>query len=93
MKKELIQKFRNILKRIYAKENSGKYHSICAKTCNDDEERVWTLCEAFWHPDYAHRTTDIEKYEPNPNLDSATAKRYLKELTQLLDKLGWYKES
>ena len=92
MEKEVIQAFRNILKRIYAKENSEKYNSICAKTRSEDEERVWKLCEAFWHPDYAHRTSDIEKYEPNPSLDDATAKRYLEELTQLLNKLGWYNE-
>ena len=93
MEKELIQAFRDVLKRIYAKENSEKYYSICIKTCNEDEERVWKLGEEFWYPDYAHRTSDIEKYEPNPNLDNATAKRHLKELTELLDKLGWYKES
>ena len=93
MEKKLIQAFRDVLKRIYAKENSEKYYSICIKTCNEDEERVWKLCEEFWYPDYAHRTSDIEKYEPNPNLDNATAKRHLKELTELLDKLGWYKES
>lgn len=89
MEKELIQAFRDVLKRIYAKENSEKYHSICIKTCNEDEERIWKLCEAFWHPDYAYRKSDIEKYEPNPNLDNVTAKRYLKELNHLLDKLGW----
>lgn len=52
MEQEIIQSFRNILKRIYAKENSEKYRSICIKTCNEYEERVWTLCEAFWHPNY-----------------------------------------
>lgn len=93
MDKEQIQAFRDVLKRIYAKENSEKYRSICIKTCNEDEKQIWKLCKAFWHPDYEQRTSDIEKYEPNPNLDNATAKRYLKELTQLLDKLGWYKES
>lgn len=89
MEQEVIQAFRNILKRIYAKENSERYNSICIKTRNEDEDRVWEICKAFWHPDYAHRTSDIENYEPNPNLDNAIAKRYLKELTQLLDKLGW----
>ena len=89
MEKETIQAFRNTLKRIYAKENSERYNSILIKTLNEDEERIWKLCEAFWHPDYAHRTSDIEKYEPNPNLDNDTAKRYLKELNHLLDELGW----
>ena len=89
MEKEVIQAFRNTLKRIYAKENSERYHSICVKTCNDDEERIWKLCEAFWHPEYSCRTSDIEKYKPNPNLDNITAQRYIGELTYLLDKLGW----
>lgn len=91
MDKEVTQAFCNILKRIYAKENSEKYNLICVKPLNEDEERVWQLCESFWHPDYDHRTSDIEKYEPNPNLDNATAKRHITEITQLLDKLGWYK--
>lgn len=91
MDKELIREFRDILKRIYAKENSEKYRSICIKTCNEDEERIWEICKAFWHPNYVHRTSNIEEYEPNPNLDNITAKRYIKELINLLDKLGWYK--
>ena len=86
---DTANEFRNILRRIYSLENSERYHSICAKNHNPDADRIWMLCEAFWHPDYAHRTYDIEKYEPNPYLDNATAKRYLKELNHLLDKLGW----
>lgn len=93
MEQETIQSFRNILKRIYAKENSEKYRSICIKTRNEDEERVWSLCEAFWHPDYEQRTSDSEKYVPNPYLDNAKAKRYIQELNDLLDKLGWDKEN
>lgn len=93
MQKDTVTALRNVLRRIYAKENKEKYHLICTKTSNQDEERIWELCKAFWHPEYLYRTSDIEKYEPNPSLDDATAKRYLKELTQLLDKLGWYKES
>lgn len=89
MEKDTINAFRNVLRRIYAKENSEKYRSICIKTCNEDEERVWSLCETFWHPDYEKRTSDIEKYVPNPYLDNAKAKRYIKELNDLLDKLGW----
>lgn len=91
MEKKVIQAFHDILKRIESKENSEKYRSICIKTNNDDEERVWKLCEEFWHPDYAHRTSDIDKYEPNPYLDNDIAKEYIEELTQLLDKLGWAK--
>ena len=93
MEKDTIAAFRDILRRIYLKENSEKYQLICTKVCNADEERIWQLCKAFWHPKYSYRTFDIEKYEPNPNLDDITAKRYIKELTQLLDKLGWHTES
>lgn len=89
MGKDTINAFRNVLQRIYAKENSEKYRLICIKPCNEDEERVWSLCEAFWHPDYEKRTSDIEKYVPNPYLDNSKAKRYIKELNDLLDKLGW----
>ena len=93
MQKDTVTAFRNVLRRIYAKENKTKYDLICTKINNPDEERIWELCEAFWHPEYSCRTSDIEKYEPNPSLDDATAKRYLKELTQLLDKLGWHSGS
>lgn len=93
MQKDTVSAIRNILQRIYVKENIAKYDLICNKISNQDEERIWELCKAFWHPEYSCRTSDIEKYEPNPSLDDATAKRYLKELTQLLDKLGWHSGS
>lgn len=93
MEKSYIEEFRSILRRLKASSNCERYNSICTKPSNADEKRIWKLCEAFWHPDYEQRTSDIEKYEPNPNLDSTTAEKYLKELTQLLDKLGWNKES
>ena len=93
MEEEIISAYRKVLSRIYAKENIEKYHSICMKVSNKDEERIQKLCEAFWHPKYSYRTYDAEKCEPNPNLDNTTAKRYLAELTRLLDKLGWYDES
>ena len=84
-----MNEFRSILKRMYSPKNSEKYRLICTKTCNEDEDRIWKICEAFWHPEYQYRTSDIEKYVPNPNLEYVTAKRYIKELNQLLDKLGW----
>lgn len=89
MNENIIDEFRSILKRIYSPENSGKYRSICVKTRDKDEDRILELCKAFWHPEYEYRTSDIEKYVPNLNLDHITAKRYIKELNQLLDKLGW----
>lgn len=85
----IIDEFRSILKRIQSPTNSEKYHSICIKTCSEDEERLWKLCEAFWPPEYKCQTPDIEKTMPNPNLDHITAKRYINEINELLDKLGW----
>lgn len=89
MQKDTVIAFRQVLKRIYAKENKEKYHLICAKASNQDEERIWELCKAFWHPEYSCRTSNIDDFEPNPSLDDVTAKRHIKELTHLLDKLGW----
>lgn len=56
MQKDTVTAFRNVLRRIYAKENKEKYHLICTKTSNQDEERIWELCKAFWHPEYLCRT-------------------------------------
>ncbi len=47
MEKDTIAAFRDILRRIYLKENSEKYQLICTKVCNADEERIWQLCKAF----------------------------------------------
>ena len=47
MQKDTVTAFRNVLRRIYAKENKEKYHLICTKTSNQDEERIWELCKAF----------------------------------------------
>lgn len=80
MQKDTVTAFHNVLRRIYAKENKEKYHLICTKTSNQDEERIWELCKAFWHPEYLCRTSDIEKYEPNPSLDDATASFFYTQL-------------
>lgn len=89
----IANEFRSILKRIYSPENSEKYRLICTKTCNEDEDRIWKICEAFWHPECEYRTSDIEKYMPNPNLDYITAKRYIKEQTNYLINLDGSKAS
>lgn len=89
MRKETIQAFRDMLRRIYAKENYERYCKICKGTSNGDEERIWECCKAFWPNDCLQSTLDIEKYMPNPLLDDGTANDYIKELIDLLDKLGW----
>lgn len=89
MNQNTIQEFRNVLKRIYLQENRERYTSLYAPERNGDEERIWKLCEEFWPPEYSKRTPNIEAYAPNSNLDDVIARRYIKELTELLDKLGW----
>ena len=76
MQQDTAIAFRQILKRIYAEANKEKYHLICTKTSNQDEERIWELCKAFWYPEYSCRTSNIEAYEPNLSLDDVTAQRY-----------------
>ena len=89
MRQETRKEFVKILHRIYSVDNREKYRLINIKTNNSDEERVWQLCGEFWHPDYSHREHNIDDYEINPNLDEIMARKYIKELNELLDKLGW----
>lgn len=91
MENDKILAFENILSRIYSKENEEKYNLLATGICNEDEARIWELCEKFWfHPDSSYRTYNGKDYKLNHNLDNNMAKRYINELTQLLDKLGWY---
>lgn len=89
MNKESLQSVRDVFKRIYSEENREKYRAICTNPQDEDERMVWALCKKFWHPQYSKRTTNFEKFEPNPNLDDATARKSIEKLTRLLDKLGW----
>lgn len=91
MEKAYCEAFRNILRRIMADSNRERYRAICQHTCNKDEERIWQLCEHFWPKAYSDRSLNIEEYHPNNELDEFTAKRYIIELNDLLDKLGWEK--
>ena len=92
MEKEYVEEFRKILKRIKAVSNSERYHDICIRCHNEDEERIWELCEKFWPNGYAKKNVSIDEYIANENLDPDLAREYIKELTALLDKLGWAKE-
>ena len=77
------------MRRLKAESNCERYYCICTQRCNADEERIWQLCQKFWPQEYFDRDVSIEEYVANDCLDEQTAKRYLKELSDLLDKLGW----
>lgn len=91
MEKSYIEDFRNILRRLKANSNCERYNSICTKPCNADEERIWALCQKFWPQLYSDRNIIIEKYVANDCYDERTAQKYLAEIHELLDKLGWEK--
>lgn len=92
MGKKYVEEFRKILKRMTADSNSERYHDICICCHNEDEERIWELCEKFWPNEYAKRNVSIDKYTANEDLDPNLAQKHIDELTNLLDKLGWAKE-
>ena len=92
MEKEYVAEFRKILKRMKADSNSERYHDICIRCHNEDEERIWELCEKFWPNEYAKRNVSIDEYVANEDLDPDLARKYIKEVTDLLDKLGWAEE-
>jgi len=89
MEKAYVEGFRNILKRLKADSNRERYNAICSRPCNKEEERIWKLCEKFWPQSYSDRNVIIDEYVANEHLDERTAQQYLKELSYLLDKLGW----
>jgi len=91
MEKSYIEGFRNVLRRLNATNNSERYTAICTQICNPDEERVWILCQKFWPQVYSARTISIDKYVANDCLDEKIALKYIKEIHELLDKLGWEK--
>lgn len=88
--RDSAEAFRCILKRIYSEENKIKYDAICTQHGNEEENRIWKICERFWPKEYERRL-DIEKYPINDCLDDATAQKLLVELEQLLDHQGWKK--
>ena len=83
------ERFRNIFKRLNSNSNRERYNAICTLPKNDDEKRVWEICEEFWGKNEA--PLNIENYDVK-DLDVAYAKRLLDELEEILDKLGWAKE-
>lgn len=91
MENTYVKGFRDVLSRMKDESNREKYNSICVRTHNEDEERIWELCQKFWPQDYSDRKENIEEYVVNTSLDVAMANRYLHELNDLLDKLGWNK--
>ena len=91
MEKPYVNDFRNVLRRVKAQNNCERYNSICTNPCGADEERIWVLCQKFWPQLYTDRNIDIDKYVANNCLDEKTAQKYLFEIHELLDKLGWEK--
>ena len=91
MEKQYIEGFRDVLRRLKADSNRERYNSICTRTCNADEERIWVLCQKFWPQLDSDRNIIIDKYVANDCYDERTAQKYLAEIHELLDKLGWEK--
>lgn len=92
MERNYVDDFKNVLRRLYAPSNSARYNSICSGRGNADEERVWSLCQVFWPPFYTPGNAIIDNYVGNNCLDDGTAQKYITEIQELLDKLGWEKE-
>lgn len=80
MENTYVNGFRDVLSRMKDESNREKYNSICVRTHNADEERIWELCQKFWPQDYSDRKENIEEYVVNTSLDVAMANRYLQEL-------------
>lgn len=83
--------FKEILKRIHLEDNYDKRCGLFSPAHSDKEQRIWDICKAFWPVNYADRIFFIDKYIPNQDLDDPLAKRYIEELTSLLDELEWAK--
>lgn len=81
--------YRDILRRIYAEENYERLRVFHNPDCSDDEDRIWDICSNLWPKDISQRTFIIDQWEIDPAMDDLTAKRYLKELELLLNKLNW----
>lgn len=92
METAYANRFRNILRRLTAPENSEKYNAICTLPMTDDENRIWELCQKFWPEGSPGAHLNIEEYKVNDIYDDFTANRYLSELETLLDKHGWKKD-
>ena len=89
MEKSYAEGFRNILRTLKSTDNSERYRAICTPPCTADEDRIWYLCERFWPRAHSDRDVSIEKYVANDCLDESVAWKYLEEINELLDKLGW----
>lgn len=87
MNKKTISEIRRVFTRIKSESNSERYNLSNTHVLND-EERLWELCKKFWSEDRCTTPLD-ENYKPNSELDDLTARRYIIELEELLDKLGW----
>lgn len=73
--------------RMRMEENRERYYQMGCQERNADEEHAWDICQ-YIQP--SPQTVD-KQYEPKRDIGDAEAKRYLRTLTELLDKLGWAK--
>lgn len=79
--------YRNILKRIYSEENRERYIKLFFRR-NPDEDRLYMLCSRFNGNN--RDTFPIENFDVLDR-DIVVAQCDLKEIEELLDKLGWEK--
>jgi len=81
--------YMDLLRRLYSTENYERRCALYNPNRSDDEERIWVICSKFWPQDGVQQTFVGDQQEVNPSLDDMTARRYISELKQLLDKLNW----
>lgn len=89
MGEHALSAFRSVFKRIYLEKNYEKRVVICTQPRSVDEELVWTLCKSFWPIENAQRTSDIDRFRPNPDMSDKDVISNAQRLSELLDKLGW----
>ena len=83
------QLYRDILRRIYSKENQERLRLFHNPDRSEEEDRIWEICQILWPNNSTQRTFIIDQWEVNPILDDPTAKRYINDLERLLNELNW----
>ncbi len=75
-------RFKSIITRM--KANQARYNQIGSKTQNDDEERIWQICQMFWGQD-----TGAADFNIRDDMSNAYANHLLDELEEILNRQGW----
>ena len=76
------ERFKFIITRM--KANPERYNAINIKTQNEDEERVWQICQKLWGSD-----TGVVDFNIRDDMSDANANRLLDELEEILNRQGW----